>query len=561
MRELSCLFSVKRLKEKGMKEGFKLLKKMLIYASVPVVLLVIVVIVLVVMRQPKGPTESVAATAKRVEVIKAKRGEIREVLKLSGTIEPNARVMVFPEIAGTIITMPVEEGNEVEKGQVLAVIEHEKLELQMVQAEAAYQAAQTAYEQAQKLAKINVESQIAQARAQLAGAESAKQQVLDLAETRTVLQIEQAEAALASLQANLEKIISGAREEDKKQAQAAVQQAQANLANAKSNSARIKRLFESGAISNQSFEQAQTQLDIAQAQYDMAVEQRKLVEKGAREEDIEAMKAQVRQAEAALKLARTQAETKTWEKDIALAESQTDAAQAALRAAEALEVAKSWEAEIIVAKTNATQAKAAFDLAKRMVADATITAPITGIVSKRYLDLGGKASPMAPLFELVDTATVKAVVSVLESDLSKLKLKDEAEIRVDALGEPVVGKVSLISPILEQTKRAAKVEIAIANAKMDLRPGMFAKVSLPVEVRDNVILIPSSAVIEGGLKDTGTVFVVEDEKSKRREVKLGLSAENVIEITNGLTEGELVVASGGHSLKDDEEVTVVKSIE
>jgi RND family efflux transporter MFP subunit len=292
----------------------------------------------------------------------------------------------------------------------------------------------------------------------------------------------------------------------------------------------------------------------------MAVEQKKLIEKGAREEDIEAMKAQVRQAEASLKLARTQAETKTWEKDIALAKSQMEAAQAALRSAEALEVAKSWEAEIIAAKTNATQAKAAFDLAKRTVQDATITAPMTGIISGRYLDLGGKASLGAPLFELVDTATVKAVVSVLESDLSKLKLKDEATIQTDALDVVLAGKVSLISPVLEQAKRSSKVEIAIDNAEMNLKPGMFAKVTIPVQVHENVILIPRSAVIEGSLEDTGTVFVVEDAKSKRREVKFGLSKENVIEVTGGLTQGELVVATGGYSLKDGEEVAV-KSIE
>ena len=134
------------------------------------------------------------------------------------------------------------------------------------------------------------------------------------------------------------------------------------------------------ALSSQSFEQTQTQLDIAQAQYDIAVQQMTLIEKGAREEDIEAMKAQVKQAEAALHLARAQAETKTWEKDIALAESQVEAASATLKSAEALEAAKSWAAEITHARTAATQAKAALDLAKRMVADATITAPIAGVV-------------------------------------------------------------------------------------------------------------------------------------------------------------------------------------
>jgi RND family efflux transporter MFP subunit len=441
------------------------------------------------------------------------------------------------------------------------VVEHEKLTLQMSQAEAAHQAAQAAYEQAEKLAKIRMESQIAQARAQLAGAESAYQQVLDLAETRALSQTGQAEAALASLQANLEKIIRGAREEDRKQVQAAVDQAKANLANAKSNYARMEKLFESSAISIQSFEQAETQLDIAQAQYDIAIQQMTLIEKGAREEDIEAVKGQVKQAEAALDLARAQAETKTWEKDIALAESQVEAASAALRSAEALEAAKSWEAEITYAKTAATQAKAALDLARRMVADATIRAPIAGIVSRRYLDQGAKASPAAPIFEIVDVKKVKAVVSVLESDLGKLSLRDKASVQVDALTEPVSGEVSLISPIIEPAKRSAKVEIMIDNESMDLRPGMFAGVRILVEAHDNVVLIPRSAVIEdlgSPSAKTGIAVVVEDGVSKRRQVQLGLVQGNVVEITRGLTEGESVVTAGQHSLQDGEKVTVVK---
>ena len=536
------------------------MKKILIYAFGPIALIIIVVIALIVMRQPKGPTEAIAATTKQVGVVEAIRGEIRNELELSGTIEANSEVMVFPEVPGAIIAMPVKEGHRVQKGQVLAVIEHEKLELQMVQSEAAYQAAQTAYEQSQQLAKINVESQIAQANAQLAGAESNLQQVLDLSEKRAILQIEQAEAALAALQANLEKIISGARDEDRKQAQAAVQQAQANLENTKRNYNRIKELFDNGAMSSQSFDQARTQLDISQAQYDMAVEQKNLIENGAREEDIEAMKAQVRQAEAALELASAQEETKTWEKDIALAQSRVKAAQAAVKVAEGLARAKSWEAEIIAARSNAAQAKAAFDLAKRQVADATIKSPITGIVSKRYLDLGGKASPAAPLFDIVDMETVKAVINVLESDLSEISLKDKALVQVDMLAEPMSGEISLISPVIERSKRAAKVEVTIDNTKMNMKPGMFAKVRIPTEVNDNAILVPSSAVIINNQEATGDVIVVENGIIKHRQVQLGLAKEDVIEITNGLIEGELVVNVGQQSLKEGEKVAVVQSV-
>lgn len=501
--------------------------------------------------------EVVASTTKPVEVVKARRGEIRQELQLSGTIEANSHVTVFPKVAGIIIEMRVDEGSRVRKGETLAIVEHETLELQMRQAEAAHQSAETAYDQAKKLAKIRVDSQIAQARAQLAAAETSLQQVLDLAQTRTLSQTEQAEAGLASLQANLEKIKRGARDEDRKQAQAAVNQAEASLTNAKSNYNRMKRLYETGAISVQSFENSQTQLDVAKAQHEVAVEQMRLIENGAREEDIRSMEAQVEGAEALLKVARTQAETKTWEKDTALAESQVEAAKATLANAEALVAAKSWEAEIDAVETAMAQAKAALDLAKARLDDATITAPISGIMSNRYLDLGGMATLSTPIFEIVDMDTVKAVVSVIESDLDKLNPHGQGWIQVDALSNQVVGAISFISPILEPRSRSARVEFTINNSDMKLKPGMFAKVTITVAIHENVILIPRSAVIEDSVRGTRNVFVVDGGRSKRRRVEFGLSQGGIVEIANGLSEAEQVVTAGQHSLKDGQTVTVV----
>lgn len=532
------------------------MRRVMIIATVILVFFVAITLRFVINQRTK-PTEVAASPAKPVEVIKARRGEIRQELKLSGTIEANSNVTVFPEIAGKVIVMRVDEGIRVRKGDTLAIIEHETLKLQLRQAEAAYQAAETAHDQAKKLAKVRVDSQVAQARAQLAGAETSLQQVLDLAQMRTMSQTEQAEASLHSLQANLEKIKRGARDEDRNQAQASVNQADANLANAKSNFNRMKRLFETGAISAQSFESSQTQLDVANAQYDVAVEQMRLIENGAREEDIRSMEAQVEGAEALLKVARAQAETKSWEKDKALAESQVEAAKAALASAKALETAKSWEAEIIAVETAMIQAKATLDLANVRLDDATISAPISGTVSNRYLDLGGMATPSAPIFDIVDMDTVKAVISVIESDLNKLDPNGQGRVQVDALSDPVVGKVSFISPTLEPSSRSARVEFTIDNATMKLKPGMFAKVTITVAVHENAILIPRSAVIEDSARNARSVFVVDDGFSERRQVEFGLSQGPIIEIATGISDAEQVVVAGQHSLKDGETVKVV----
>lgn len=492
-----------------------------------------------------------------VEITKAKRGEIRSELQLSGTIEAESRVTVIPKISGRIISISVTEGDRVKKGRTLAVIEHEELELAVKQAEATLESAESNYSQAQQLAKVRVHSQVAQAKAQLNAAQVSLQQVQELAEIRTVTQIDQAEAGLKSLVANLEKIKTGARDEDRRQAEAGLNQAKANLLNAKNNYARMEKLFKNGAISQQSLENAQTQLDVVTAQQKIASEQLELIANGAREEDIRAMEAQVEQAKAGLKLAQAQAATKTWEKDIALVQSQVETAQAGLTSVKALEKAKSWEAEITTAKTARTQASIALKLAQKRVRDATIEAPIDGVVSHRFLDLGGMAVPTAPLFEIVDVDAVKATADVIESQLSQVSLNQQALISIDGINMPISGTIAYISPTLQPRQRTATIEIRIDNAEGTLKPGMFAKVSVPVEVRPDAILVPRVSLIEDAETKTQNVFVVEAGMSQRKPVQIGLSRGGEVEIRNGLNEGESVIVAGQHSLKVGESVTVV----
>ncbi len=507
--------------------------------------------------QPVIEAETQTDVSKPVEIVKAKRGEIRNELQLSGTIEAESRVRVIPKISGQIISLSVKEGDKVYKGDTLAVIEHEELDLAVQQADATLDSAKTSYSQAQQLAEIKVHTQVAQAKAQLTAAEVSLQQVKELAELRTVTQIDQAEAGLKSLEANLEKIKSGARDEDRRQAEAGLTQAKANLANAENNYLRMQQLFNNGAISQQSIENSQTQLDVVKAQHKIASEQLQLIDNGARDEDIQAMEAQVEQARAALRLAKAQASTKTWETDIALAQSQVETAQAGLTSVQALVNAKSWQAEITMTKTAHTQARIALQLAQKRMKDATITAPITGVVSQSFLDLGGMAVPTAPLFEIVDIDTVKAATDVIEGELSQLKLNQHASIYIDGINTPLSGKITYISPTLQPVQRTAKVEFHIDNTDGMLRPGMFAKVTVPVEVREDTILVPRTSLIEDAITKMQNVFVVEAGVSKRRPVEIGLARGGEIEILTGLNEGESVVIAGQHSLKVGDSVTVV----
>ena len=503
---------------------------------------------------PYSPSDTIASDLKPVEVIHAVQGEIKNQLKFSGTIEPRARVMVFPKVVGVVEQMKVDKGVRVKKGQVLAVVEHEELKLQVQQAEAVVAAAQAGYDQSVQLAEVRIMTQVAQARAGLAATEAALQQVRDLAETRMETQIEQARAALDALKANLEKIRRGAREEEREQIRATVAQAKANLTNIQSNCERMEKLFEEGAISQQTYEGIQTQLEVAQAQSNAAQQQWDMVEKGAREEDIQAMEAQVKQAEAGFKLAHAQAEKQTWQKEISMAKAQVEQTHAAL------ETAKSWKAEIIAVETQLIQAQVMRDLARKQLADASIKAPIKGIVSIRHLDEGSMVNPAVPLFEIVDMDMVHANVDVMESDLSKFSLEDAAWIQVVALDAPVEGHVTSISPTVDAMSRTAQVEITVKNPEHLLKPGMFAQVSIPTDVRSAVVLLPRSAVIEDEANHERDVFVVDSGRSRKTLVEYGLTEGSLVEIIKGLDAGVQVIISGPQTLRDGDFVQIVKVI-
>jgi len=508
-----------------------------------------------------SPSDTITSDLKPVEVIHTTSGEIKKQLKVSGTIEPRARVTVFPKVAGVVEQMKVDKGSRVKKGQVLAVIEHEELELQVQQAEAGVAAAQSAYDQAVQLAEVRTMTQVAQAQAGFSTAEAALQQVSDLAETRMATQIEQAKAGLDALKANLKKIRRGAREEEREQIRATVAQAEANLANVESNYKRMQKLFAEGAISKQTFEGIQTQLDVAKAQSQVAQQQWKLVDKGARAEDIQAMEAQVKQAEAVFKLAKTQAEKQTWQKDIAMAEAQFKQARALLESAETLVRAKSWQAEITAAKTQLTQAKVMRDLARKRLADASVKAHIQGIVSIRHSDEGSMANPAAPLFELVDMDVVHANVDVMEADLRKIHLKELAWIEVSALDSPVQGRVTKISPTVDERSRTAQVEITVENPEHLLKPGMFAQVFIPIDVRSGTVLLPRSTVLEDEENSEKYVFVVDSGRSRKTVVEYGLTEGNLVEIVNGLDVGIPIIISGHQNLRDGDFVQIVNVIE
>lgn len=505
------------------------------------------------------------ATAERalrpVETVLATVGSIQREVATSGTIEAVADVAVYAKMAGRVEDVPFDEGARVEADDVVAILEHEELELQVIQAEAAAMAADAAREQAEKLAEIRVRANASQTAAALNAAEAALKLVRDLAETRARSQTDQAEAGLAVIQANLEKLRRGLRDEERGQIRAALSQAAAGRQDADANLNRMQVLFDSGAVSRQTLDSARTHFDVARAQHQAARQQWALAEKGARSEDIRSLEAQVRQAEAALMIARKQADSQTWESDIAMAAAQVEQARAGHATAQSLVDAAAWEAEITGARAAETQADAALALARKRLADAFIKAPIAGIVARRNIDPGDMANPAGPLLDIVQMDTVQATVRVLEADLADIRVGGPARVLLRTLELPVDASITRISPTVDRVARTAEIHVEMRNPGGAARPGMFARVLLPTHVRPNAVLLPRDAVVEDAQAGRAHVYVVADGRARRVSIALGLTEGATVEVVDGIAAGAEVVYSGGQSLRDGDFVKVVRRVD
>lgn len=195
---------------------------------------------------------------------------------------------------------------------------------------------------------------------------------------------------------------------------------------------------------------------------------------------------------------------------------------------------------------------------------AEVTSPVEGIVGRVYLDKGARVNPPEPgpgmgtaLLRIVNMDTVKAVVYVIEKELSKIRLHQKANVSVDAYPDQIFsGKITLISPTINLMTRTASVEITIPNRNHKLKPGMFAQVEIIIRKKDDAVLIPAYAVLEQG--DTKKVFTVVSGKAMLKLVEVGIDQGDLVEVKSGLGVGDTLIVAGHHRISSGDSVRMVE---
>jgi RND family efflux transporter MFP subunit len=186
--------------------------------------------------------------------------------------------------------------------------------------------------------------------------------------------------------------------------------------------------------------------------------------------------------------------------------------------------------------------RALVELQRKKLRDTTVRAPLTGQVKERQVTVGQFVRTNTPLATIVKIDPIRLRLEVPERMAPWVKTGQVVEVSVEAFADrKFEGRISRISPTVDQQKRTFVVEALIPNGSGQLKPGSYGRARVPTDKIDRALLVPFRAVnyVLGSNKS----FVVSDGVIAAREVKVGDRFENDIEILEGLELGEQVATS------------------
>ncbi len=352
----------------------------------------------------------------------------------SGTLEATQAELSF-QAAGRVVDLPVDEGQSVEKDQILAVLDRSEYQARYDQAKANMDAAKA------DLARLAVN--------------------LDVYRNVLPADVERYEAGVSVLKAQMDQMEAGYRVQDVEKADYNLSSLKASMETARKNKERFDRLFSENIVSEKEHDSAALQYETALKAYESARATMDQMKEGYRDEDVRVSKARLVEGEAALKQARSNLAK------IDMTEKEVEAARARVRASEA-----------------------SFRLAETQLGYMELKAPFKGIITSRNIEPGEVVSLGQDVFSLADLSSIELKIYVDETEIGKVRPGRDADVTVDTFPDKVFkGKVSFISPeaeftpkIIQTHKERVKlvylVKVIIPNPDLDLKPGMPADARL-----------------------------------------------------------------------------------
>jgi RND family efflux transporter MFP subunit len=223
-----------------------------------------------------------------------------------------------------------------------------------------------------------------------------------------------------------------------------------------------------------------------------------------------------------------------------------------------LEVARN---AAIAAKAQVDDVKSRLTSSRKALEDATVRAPMSGIVSRRWVSAGDVVSPGGELYTIIDPSSMRLEASVPSEQLDAIRVGAPVVFSVRGYRDQTFeGKIERVSPAADPTTRQVPIFVAIPNTSGRLVAGLFAEGRVTRDAR-RALVVPFTAVNENGQKPW--VVRVKDGKAERLDVTLGLRDDQTerVEIATGVQEGDLLLLGASQGITPGTPLRIRKAAE
>jgi membrane fusion protein (multidrug efflux system) len=195
-------------------------------------------------------------------------------------------------------------------------------------------------------------------------------------------------------------------------------------------------------------------------------------------------------------------------------------------------------------------AEARLGLAQRALADSSVRAPFPGLISRRHVSVGEFLNVSMPVLEIVALDPIEAEFSFSEQDSAHVRLGQTVYVELAPFPDLVFeAEVTMIAPTIDPQTRTLRAKALLSNLQGLLRPGLFAHVTLGMESRQGVTMVPEESLLQ---RVDGTVLyrLVEGNRVERIVVQSGVLRDGMVEVKEGLSVGDFVISRGQEQISD-----------
>lgn len=213
------------------------------------------------------------------------------------------------------------------------------------------------------------------------------------------------------------------------------------------------------------------------------------------------------------------------------------------------------ESEVAQAQTLNDIAIADLHLKQTELSHSLIKAPIAGIISERLSEPGDVIPLHSHLLSLIDTTSLKAEISLSELLLPLVKVGNQVDITIDALGDNIFnGKINRIYPVINKDTRRGTIEVILNPVPDGAIAGQFCRVSIHTMSKSRLMISYDTVRHD---KQGAYVFAFNKNKAQRINITTGIQQNELIEVLDGLTDGQQIISKGFLGLKDNMQVKLI----